>query len=56
MSIFLLSFFPDGNINKTNVKENNNKQKNNIKKQIVKDKGMEELYKELEKNPFFLSF
>ena len=55
MSIFLLSFYLDGNLNKIDNTVNNNKTKivNNNYKNNNKYK---ELKKELEINPFFLTF
>ena len=66
MSIFLLSFYLDGNLNKIDNTVNNNKTKiinsnNNNKTKIVNNNyknnnKYEELKKELEINPFFLTF
>ena len=65
MSIFLLSFYPDGNLNKIDNKIKNNKTKiinsnnnnNNKTKKInnnyKNNNKYEELKKELEINPFF---
>ena len=65
MSIFLLLFYPDGNLNKIDHKiDNNNKIDNNInnnnKRKIINNEKYPDYYKELKKdlemNPFFLTF
>lgn len=63
MTFFLLPFYQviekkknNKEYKKVKTENNNVKTENNIKKPSVTDKRMEELYKELEKDPFFLSF
>ena len=64
MSMFLLSFYPEGDLNQTYTPVNNNKktkQINNKETRTVNinekyDNKYEELKKELEINPFFFTF
>ena len=67
MSIFLLSFYPEGDLNKIYTSVNNNKKTKQIsnketrtvninKKYKNYDNKYEELKKDLEINPFFLTF
>lgn len=59
MSIFSFSFFHNSNINKKNITKKNKEIENNYKLLIENEKypdTYKELKKDLEINPFFLTF